>query len=88
MVYQNKIFSFKRKRQANNVFPRDVERTVDRKFKQRVFETGFNLLERFSGVILFNALYVSTALLYLSFLSTDNHPNSLDMPADAVRSPS
>ena len=28
MVYQNKIFSFKVKRQAKNVFSRDVERTV------------------------------------------------------------
>ena len=28
MVNQNKIFSFKMKRQAKNVFPRDVERTV------------------------------------------------------------
>ena len=28
MVNQNKIFSFKIKRQAKNVFPRDVERTV------------------------------------------------------------
>ena len=29
MVNQNKIFSFKIKRQAKNVFPRDVERTVE-----------------------------------------------------------
>ena len=29
MVNQNKIFSFEIKRQAKNVFPRDVERTVD-----------------------------------------------------------
>ena len=29
MVSQNKRFSFKIKRQAKNVFPRDVERTVD-----------------------------------------------------------
>ena len=28
MVNQNKIFSFKIKRQAESVFPRDVERTV------------------------------------------------------------
>ena len=28
MVNQNKIFSFKIKRQAKNIFPRDVERTV------------------------------------------------------------
>ena len=28
MVNQNKIFSFKIKHQAKNVFPRDVERTV------------------------------------------------------------
>ena len=28
MVSQNKIFSFKIKRQAKNVYPRDVERTV------------------------------------------------------------
>ena len=31
MVKQNKIFSFKIKRQAKNVFPRDVERTVDKR---------------------------------------------------------
>ena len=30
MVYQNKIFSFKIKRQAKNVFLRDVKRTVDK----------------------------------------------------------
>ena len=30
MVSQNKRFSFKIKRQAKNVFPRDVERTVGR----------------------------------------------------------
>ena len=29
MVNQNKIFSFELKRQAKNVFPRDVERTVN-----------------------------------------------------------
>ena len=29
MVSQNKRFSFKIKRQAKNIFPRDVERTVD-----------------------------------------------------------
>ena len=29
MVNQNKIFSFKIKRPAENVFPRDVERTVE-----------------------------------------------------------
>ena len=29
MVNQNKLFSFKTKRQTKNVFPRDVERTVD-----------------------------------------------------------
>ena len=28
MVNQNKIFSFKIQREAKNVFPRDVERTV------------------------------------------------------------
>ena len=28
MVNQNKIFSFEIKRQAKNIFPRDVERTV------------------------------------------------------------
>ena len=30
MVNQNKIFSFKIKRQAENVFPSDVERTVEK----------------------------------------------------------
>ena len=30
MVNENKIFSFKIKRQAKNVFPRDVERIVGR----------------------------------------------------------
>ena len=29
MVSQNKVFSFKIKRQAKNVFPSDVERTLD-----------------------------------------------------------
>ena len=31
MVNRNKMFSFKIKRQAKNVFPSDVERTVGRK---------------------------------------------------------
>ena len=29
MVNQNKMFSFKIKRQAENVFPSDIERTVE-----------------------------------------------------------
>ena len=41
------------------------------------------MLEMYAGVILFSTLYVNTALLYLSLLSTDNHPSSL--PADGVR---
>ena len=32
MVNQYKIFSFEIKRQAKNVFPRDVERTVSNKY--------------------------------------------------------
>ena len=39
----------------------------------------------YAGVILFNALYVNTALLNLSLLSNDNHPSSLNIPADGVR---
>ena len=36
MVNQNKIFSFKIKRQSKNIFPRDVERTVVRVFVVRM----------------------------------------------------
>ena len=43
------------------------------------------MLEMYAGVILFSALYVNTALLYLSLLATDNHPSSLNMPTDGVR---
>ena len=32
MVNQNKIFSFEIKRQAKNVFPKDVERTIDTQY--------------------------------------------------------
>ena len=42
------------------------------------------LLEIYAGVILFNDLYVNTALFYLSHLSTDNHPSSVSIPADGV----
>ena len=38
MVNQNKIFSFKIKRHAKNVFPRDVERTVGTIFQ--IFEAS------------------------------------------------
>ena len=38
MVNQNKIFSFELKRQAKNVFPKDVERTVDYTTPGEVFD--------------------------------------------------
>ena len=41
------------------------------------------MLKMYSGDILFNALNVSTAVLYLSLHSTDNHSSSLNMPADS-----
>ena len=41
MVGQNKRFSFKIKRQAKNLFPRDVERTVV--FMPRGYKTFFML---------------------------------------------
>ena len=43
MVNQNKIFSFKIKRQAKNVFPRDVERTVVFLFLLKNIDCGYSL---------------------------------------------
>ena len=43
------------------------------------------MFEMYAGVILFNAFYVNTALLYLSLVSTDNHPTSVNMPEDGVQ---
>ena len=42
MVGQNKRFSFKIKRQAKNVFPRDVERTVGKLLKLKMY-TRWNI---------------------------------------------
>ena len=42
------------------------------------------MLDTYSGVRSFNALYVRTALLYISLLSIEGQPSSLNMSADAV----
>ena len=43
MVNQNKIFSFKIKRQAKNVFPRDVERTVVEVSEKHPFKSAADI---------------------------------------------
>ena len=40
MVNQNKIFSFKIKRQVKNIFPSDDERTVSAKVLYAIFFSG------------------------------------------------
>ena len=42
------------------------------------------MLDTYSGVRLCNALYVRTALLYISLLSIEGQPSSLNMSADGV----
>ena len=42
------------------------------------------MLDTYSGVRSFNALYVRTALLYISLLSIEGQPSSLNMSADGV----
>ena len=39
--------------------------SADRKFRECTCETGFSKVDMYSGVRLFNALYVNTALLYI-----------------------
>ena len=61
MVNQNKIFSFKIKRQAKNIFPRDVERTVH----EQVFFLLVLFLDYLNVVpILF------TCIIYIIFVSS------------------
>ena len=55
MVGQNKRFSFKIKRQAKYVFPRDAERTVD---KWRI--QNFSFFHKISVVVLTGNLEVPT----------------------------
>ena len=38
----------------------------------------------YSGVRLFNALYIRTTLFYISLLSIEGQPSSLNMSADGV----
>ena len=51
MVNQNKIFSFKIKRQAKNVFPRDVKRTV--RGRRTLFYVQMPLVLAFGSVLVF-----------------------------------
>ena len=60
MVGQNKRFSFKIKRQAKNVFPRDVERTVMLQFN--VIQVS---VEDFSGKVFKHAYAI---LFFSNFL--------------------
>ena len=46
--------------------------------------TGFKSYEMYSGVRLFKALYVRTALLYLSLSGTESQQSSLNMCSDEV----
>ena len=45
---------------------------------------GFRSLEIYSGVWLFNALYIKTALLNFSLSATESQPSSLNINADDV----
>ena len=49
-----------------------------------VSDAGFNRVVIYSGVRLFNALYVKTALLYFNRSRIESHPNSWNMSLDGV----
>ena len=75
MVNKNKIFSFKIKRQAKNVFPRDVERIVGRNvFMHKlinVCEENLYFIQQNGSSRLFAAFsYISYTMcfLYLKYL--------------------
>ena len=51
-----------------------------------VWDVGFNRVVIYSGVRLFNALYVKTALLYFNCSRIESHPNSLNMSLNGVLS--
>ena len=57
----------------------------DLKFKECVFEMGISIVEMYSGVISFRALYVNIALLYLILLATGIQPNSWNIKVDGVK---
>lgn len=56
----------------------------DRKFKGCICDIGINNLLIYSGVILFKALYVRIAVLYLILLATEVQPSSWNIRADGV----
>ena len=56
----------------------------DRKFKVYTSEIGFRSFEIYSGVWLFNALYIKTALLNYSLSANGSQPSSLNLNADGV----
>ena len=62
----------------------NVPLTDDLRLRLWVSETGFNKFVIYSGVSIFRALYVSTALLYVRRLLIGCHPNSLNIVADGV----
>ena len=56
----------------------------DHKFKVCTSDIGFRSLEIYSGVWLFNALYIKIALLNFSLSATESQPSSLNINADGV----
>ena len=75
MVNQNKIFSFKIKRQAKNVFQRDVERTVVD--VSEVFLVSYNV----KGLCIFKTMqqFPSIHPKYLIFTFSVSHFGMVDM---------
>ena len=52
--------------------------------RSSVSDTGFSMVVIHSGVRLFKALYVRTALLYVNRSRIESHPSSLNMSLDDV----
>ena len=60
MVNRNKIFSFRIKRQAKNVFPNDVERTVVQNHSIPTFE--FENVPHFYFIVRENQIHVLASI--------------------------
>ena len=58
--------------------------SADRRFRECNGDTGFSKVDIYSGIRLFNALYVSTGLLYITLFDTESQPSSLNICSNGV----
>ena len=80
MVIQNKLFSFKIKRQAKNVFPSDVERTVVFSFQWFTFSKS-TLPQVYSSHQSYNS---GISSFYQSEEENKNHRLTFKTAADSI----